>query len=142
MLHHSYRGRCRALVRTVGTGDVTFRQTVVRAASCRRRRAVVVSNKPVPRASTGLITFGRGPVARVALVSVSELSPCLVRGAIEQLAPVHASWVYVYSLPRTLRGGAVWSLLRSVGSCKHVLRVGARRGGGRRLRIERQSGAA
>jgi hypothetical protein len=41
---------------------------------------------------------------------------------------MHASWVCVYSLPRTLRGGAAWSLLRSVRSCKRVLRVGARRG--------------
>jgi hypothetical protein len=50
--------------------------------------------------------------------------------------------VCVYSLPRTLRGGAAWSLLRSVGSCKRVLRVGVRRGGGRSLQIERHSGAA
>jgi hypothetical protein len=65
------------------------------------------------------------------------------RAAIEQLAPVYACvMVCVYSLPCTLHGGAAWSLLRSVGSCKRVLRVGARRGGGRSLRIERQSGAA
>jgi hypothetical protein len=43
----------------------------------------VVRNKPVARASTGLIMFGRGPAARVAVVSVSELSPCLGRAAIE-----------------------------------------------------------
>jgi hypothetical protein len=33
--------------------------------------AVDVRNKPVSHASTGLITFGRGPAARVAVVSVS-----------------------------------------------------------------------
>jgi hypothetical protein len=88
--------------------------------------------------------FGRDPAARIAVVSVSELSPCPGRAAIEQLAPVYACVmsVCVYSLPRTLRGGDAWSLLRSAGSCKRVLRVGARRGGGRSLRIERQSGAA
>jgi hypothetical protein len=51
---------------------------------------VIVRNKPVARASTGLITFGHGPAVRVALVSVSELSPCPGRVAIEQLAPVYA----------------------------------------------------
>jgi hypothetical protein len=30
-----------------------------------------VRNKPVARASTGLIMFGRGPAARVAVVSMS-----------------------------------------------------------------------
>jgi hypothetical protein len=49
-----------------------------------------VRNKRVARASTGLITFGRGPAARVAVVSVSELSPCPDHVAIEQLAPVYA----------------------------------------------------
>jgi hypothetical protein len=49
-----------------------------------------VRNKPVAHASTGLITFGRGPAARVAVVSVSELNPCPGRAAIEQLAPVYA----------------------------------------------------
>jgi hypothetical protein len=34
--------------------------------------------------------FGRGPAALVAVVSVSELSPCPDRAAIEQLAPVYA----------------------------------------------------
>jgi hypothetical protein len=51
---------------------------------------LLVRNKPVARASTGLITFGRGPAARIAVVSVSELSPCPGRAAIEQLAPVYA----------------------------------------------------
>jgi hypothetical protein len=39
----------------------------------------------------------------------------------------------VCSLPHTLRGGVARSLLRSVGSCKRVLRVGARRGRGPKL---------
>jgi hypothetical protein len=34
--------------------------------------------------------FGRGPATRVAVVSVSELSPCPGRAVIEQLAPVYA----------------------------------------------------
>jgi hypothetical protein len=41
-----------------------------------------VRNKPAARVSTGLITFGRGPAARVAVVSVSELSPCPGRAVI------------------------------------------------------------
>jgi hypothetical protein len=41
-------------------------------------------------ASTGLITFGHGPAARVAVVSVSELSPCPGRAAIKQFTPVYA----------------------------------------------------
>jgi hypothetical protein len=51
---------------------------------------LAVRNKPVAHASTGLITFGRGPAAHVAVVSVSELSPYPSRAAIEQLAPVYA----------------------------------------------------
>jgi hypothetical protein len=51
---------------------------------------IFVRNKPVARVFTGLITFGCGPTARVALVSVSELSPYPGRAAIEQLAPVYA----------------------------------------------------
>jgi hypothetical protein len=51
---------------------------------------VYVRNKLVASASTGLIMFGRGPAAHVAVVSVSELSPCPGRAAIEQLAPVYA----------------------------------------------------
>jgi hypothetical protein len=51
---------------------------------------VYVRNKPVARASTDLITFRHGPAARVAVVSVSELSPCPGHAAIEQLAPVYA----------------------------------------------------
>jgi hypothetical protein len=47
-------------------------------------------NKSITRASTGLITFGRGPATRVALVSVSELSLCSDRATIEQLAHVYA----------------------------------------------------
>jgi hypothetical protein len=60
--------------------------------SCSRSGCINVRNKPVARASTGLITFGHGPAARVAVVSVSELSPCPCpgRAAIEQLAPVYA----------------------------------------------------
>jgi hypothetical protein len=50
----------------------------------------IVRNKPVARASTGLIMFGRDLPARIAVVSVSELSPCPGRAAIEQLAPVYA----------------------------------------------------
>jgi hypothetical protein len=59
-------------------------------AASSKAAAANVRNKPVTRASTGLITFGHGPAARVALVSVSELSPCPGRAAIEQLAPVYA----------------------------------------------------
>jgi hypothetical protein len=66
-------------------------------------------------------------------------SPCPGRAAIEQLAPVYAC---VMGVCLQLAAYAAWSLLRSVGSCKRVLRVGARRGGGRSLRIKRQSGAA
>jgi hypothetical protein len=51
---------------------------------------VYVRNKPVARAFIGLITFGRGPAACVAVVSVSELSPCPGRVAIEQFTPVYA----------------------------------------------------
>jgi hypothetical protein len=36
---------------------------------------------------------------------------------------MHASWVCVYSLPRTLRGGAPWSLLRSIGSCMEFVAI-------------------
>jgi hypothetical protein len=71
-----------------------------------------VRNKPVARASTGRITFGRGPAARVAVVSVSELSPCPGRAAIEQLAPVYACVMGV-CLQLTAYA-AWWSCMESV----------------------------
>jgi hypothetical protein len=73
---------------------------------------VIVRNKPVARPSTGLITFGRGPVARVALVSVSELSPCPGRAAIEQLAPVYACVMGVCL--QLAAYAAWWSCMESV----------------------------
>jgi hypothetical protein len=73
---------------------------------------VIVKNKPVARASTGLITFGRGPAARVALVSVSELSPCPGRAAIEQLAPVYACVMGVCL--QLAAYAAWWSCMESV----------------------------
>jgi hypothetical protein len=73
---------------------------------------VYVRNKPVARASTGLITFGRGPAARVAVVSVSELSPYPGRVAIEQLAPVDACVMGV-CLQLTAYA-AWWSCMQSV----------------------------
>jgi hypothetical protein len=75
-------------------------------------RGVIVRNKPVARASTGLITFGRGPAARVAVVSVSELSPCPVRAAIEQLAPVYACVMGVCL--QLAAYAAWWSCMESV----------------------------
>jgi hypothetical protein len=73
---------------------------------------VIVRNKPVARASTGLITFGRGPAARVALVSVSELSPCPGRAAIEQLASVYACVMGVCL--QLAAYAAWWSCMESV----------------------------
>jgi hypothetical protein len=71
-----------------------------------------VRNKPVARASTGLITFERGPAACVAVVSVSELSLCLGRAAIEQLAHVYAC---VMGVCLQLAAYAVWwSCIKSV----------------------------
>jgi hypothetical protein len=79
--------------------------------SCSRPGCINVRNKPVARTSTGMITFGHGPAARVAVVSVNELSPYPGRAAIEQLA---SSWlscacvrasVAVSSLARVLRVG-------------------------------------
>jgi hypothetical protein len=56
--------------------------------------------------------FGRGPAARVAFVSVSELSPCSGRAAIEQLAPVYAC---VMSVCLQLAAYATWwSYMKSV----------------------------
>jgi hypothetical protein len=103
-----------------------------------------VRNKPVARASTGLITFGRGPAARVALVSVSELSPCPGRAAIEQLAPVYAC---VMGVCLQLIAYVVWwSCMESVAIRRELQARPARWcaswGGGRSLQIERQSGAA
>jgi hypothetical protein len=104
-----------------------------------RRSVAIVRNKPVARASTGLITFGCGPAARVAFVSVSELSPCPGRMAIEQLAPVYVCVMGVCLQLATY--AAWWSCMESV-AIHRELHVSARRGGGRSLRIERQSGAA
>jgi hypothetical protein len=73
---------------------------------------ITVRNKPVTRASTGLITFGRGPTARVAVVSVSELSPCPGRAAIEQLAPVYACVMGVCL--QLAAYAAWWSCMESV----------------------------
>jgi hypothetical protein len=73
---------------------------------------VIVRNKPIARASTGMITFGRGPAARVALVSVSELSPCPGRAAIEQLAPVYACVMGVCL--QLAAYAAWWSCMESV----------------------------
>jgi hypothetical protein len=83
-----------------------------------------VRNKPVARASTGLITFGRGPAACVAVVSVSELSPCPGRAAIEQLASVYACVMGV-----CLQLAAYAALVRVVGAaeaCGSSGRVGQR----------------
>jgi hypothetical protein len=71
-----------------------------------------VRNKPVACVSTGLITFGRGPAARVALVSVSELSPCSGRAVIEQLAPVYACVMGVCL--QLAAYAAWWSCMESV----------------------------
>jgi hypothetical protein len=59
-----------------------------------------------------MITFGRGPAARVALVSVSELSPCLDRAAIEQLAPVYTCVMGVCL--QLAAYAAWWSCMESV----------------------------
>jgi hypothetical protein len=71
-----------------------------------------VRNKPVARASTGLITFRRDPAARVAVVSVSELSPCPDCAAIEQLAPVYACVMGVCL--QLAAYAAWWSCMESV----------------------------
>jgi hypothetical protein len=71
-----------------------------------------VRNKPVARASTGLITFGRGSAARVALVSVSELSPCPGRAAIKKLAPVYACVMGVCL--QLVTYAAWWSCMESI----------------------------
>jgi hypothetical protein len=73
---------------------------------------VVVRNKPIARASTGLITFRRGPATRVAVVSMSELSPCPDRAAIEQLAPVYACVMGVCL--QLAAYAAWWSCMESV----------------------------
>jgi hypothetical protein len=73
---------------------------------------VYVRNKPVARASTGLITFGRGPAARVAVVSVSELRPCPGRVVIKQLAPVYACVMGVCL--QLAAYAAWWSCMQSV----------------------------
>jgi hypothetical protein len=73
---------------------------------------MLVRNKPVARVSTGLITFGRGLAARVAVVSVSELSSCPGRVAIEQLAPVYACVMGVCLQLATY--AAWWSCMESV----------------------------
>jgi hypothetical protein len=59
-----------------------------------------------------MITFGRGPAARVAVVSVSELSPCPDRAAIEQLAPVYACVMGVCL--QLAAYAAWWSCMESV----------------------------
>jgi hypothetical protein len=74
--------------------------------------SVSVRNKPVARASTGLIMFGRGPAARVAVVSVSELSPYPGRAAIEQLVPVYACVMGVCL--QLAAYAAWWSCMKSV----------------------------
>jgi len=56
--------------------------------------------------------FGRGPAARVAVVSVSELSPCPGRVAIEQLAPVYACVMGVCL--QLAAYAAWWSCMESV----------------------------
>jgi hypothetical protein len=61
---------------------------------------------------TGLITFGRGPAARVAVVSVSELISCPGRAAIEQLAPVYACVMGVCL--QLAAYAAWWSCMKSV----------------------------
>jgi hypothetical protein len=78
---------------------------------------------------TGLITFGRGLAARIALVSVSELSSCPSRAAIEQLAPVYACVMGVCL--QLAAYAAWWTCMEFVAirrSCKRVLPVGARHG--------------
>jgi hypothetical protein len=62
--------------------------------------------------STDLIMFGCGPTARVAVVSVSELSPYPSRAAIEQLAPVYACVMGVCLQLATY--AAWWSCMESV----------------------------
>jgi hypothetical protein len=56
--------------------------------------------------------FGRGPAARIAVVSVSELSPCPGRAAIEQLAPVYACVIGVCL--QLAAYAAWWSCMESV----------------------------
>jgi hypothetical protein len=56
--------------------------------------------------------FGCGPAARVAVVSVSELSPCPGRAAIEQLAPVYACVMGVCL--QLAAYAAWWSCMESV----------------------------
>jgi hypothetical protein len=73
---------------------------------------VIVRNKPVARASTGLITFRRGPAARIAIVSVSELSSCPGHAGIEQLAPVYACVMGVCL--QFAAYAAWWSCMQSV----------------------------
>jgi hypothetical protein len=74
--------------------------------------ATAVRNKPVARASTDLITFGRGPAARVAVVSVNKLSPCSDRAAIKQFASVY---VCVMGVCLQLTAYAAWwSYMESV----------------------------
>jgi hypothetical protein len=73
---------------------------------------VIVRNKPVACASTGLITFGRGPTARVVVVSVSELNPCPGRAVIEQLTSVYACVMGVCLQLATY--AAWWSCMESV----------------------------
>jgi hypothetical protein len=65
-----------------------------------------------------MITFGRGPVVRVVVVSVSELSSCLGCAAIEQLAPVYAC---VMGVCLQLVAYAVWwSYMESVVICREL----------------------
>jgi hypothetical protein len=79
---------------------------------------ISVRNKPVARASTGLITFGRGPAARIAVVSVSELSPCPGSAAIEQLAPVYACVMGVCL--QLAAYAAWWSCMEAVAICREL----------------------
>jgi hypothetical protein len=69
-------------------------------------------NKPVARAFIGLIMFVHGPTTRVAVVSVSELSPCPGRAAIEQLTPVYACVMRVCL--QLAAYAAWWSCMESV----------------------------
>jgi hypothetical protein len=62
--------------------------------------------------------FGHGPAARVAVVSVSELSPCPGRAAIEQLAPVYACVMGVCL--QLAAYAAWWSCMESVAIRREV----------------------
>jgi uncharacterized protein YunC (DUF1805 family) len=106
---------------------------------------VIVRNKPIACTSTGLITYGHCPAARIADVSMSESNLCLCHVAMEYIMCVyvcmHASWVCVSAACYVrcvvgLHGCCDPSVAASV-SCALVRVVG----GGRSLRIKWQSGA-